>query len=181
MSEVSRNRTEKIHISNLLRARLARMPRQIREIQPRNEKTTTNAIFRYRLADDIKEFFGVKEKAQKKTRPQSSSAGTSSPKKLMPTANDRKVSFDLEEKAQSSSSTDSANDRMLSIHVKVFKKAPSSSTDSESVGTKTIYMPIKQEADGKTAEAIILEDKQKADADLQELQDVKLEDAEKKK
>ena len=46
-----------------------------------------------------------------------------------------------------------------------------------SVGTKTIYMPIKQEADGKTAEAIILEDKQKADADLQ---DVKLEEAEKK-
>ena len=48
-AEVSRNSTEKVHISNLLRARLARMPRQIREIQPRNEKTTTNAIFRYRL------------------------------------------------------------------------------------------------------------------------------------
>ena len=49
MSEVLRNLTEKVHISNLLRARLARMPRQIREIQPRNEKTTTYAIFRYRL------------------------------------------------------------------------------------------------------------------------------------
>ena len=100
--------------------------------------------------NDIKEFFGVKEKDQKKSRPQSSSA----PKKLMPSANDRKVSFDIKKKAQSSSNT-----------------------DSESAGTKTIYMPIKQEANGQTAEAIILEDKQKAEADLQ---DVKLEEAEKK-
>ena len=71
----------------------------------------------------------------------------------MPSANERKVSFDLKEKAQGSSST-----------------------DSESAATKTIYMPIKQEADGKTAEAIILEDKQKAEADLQ---DVKVVEAEK--
>ena len=68
--------------------------------------------------------------------------------------------------------------RKVSIIVKEERAQSSdSSNDSESAGTKTMYMPIKQEADGKTAEAIILEDKQKAEADLQ---DVKLEEAEKK-
>ena len=75
-------------------------------------------------------------------------------------ANDKKVSFDVkEEKAQGSNSLQS------------------SSTGSESAGTKTIYMPIKQEANGQTAEAIIVDNKQKAEADLQ---DVKLVEAEKK-
>ena len=40
-----------------------------------------------------------------------------------------------------------------------------------------IYMPIKQEANGQSAEAIIVDNKQKAEADLQ---DVKLVEAEKK-
>merc|ERR1712147_317215 len=105
------------------------------------------------------EFFGVKEKDQKKSKPQSSIAGTSpSAKKLMPSAFDRKMSFDeKEDKAEGSNSLQSSR------------------TDSESAVTKTIYMPIKQEANGQTAEAIILEDKQKADADLQ---DVKVVEAE---
>ena len=106
--------------------------------------------------DDIKEFLGVKQKAQPKSRPKS----TSAPKKLMPSANDKKVSLDVkEEKEQGSNSLQS------------------SSNGSESAGTKTIYMPIKQEANGQTAEAIIVEDKQKAEVDLQ---DVKLVEAEKK-
>merc|ERR1719341_172211 len=53
----------------------------------------------------------------------------------------------------------------------------SSSTGSESAGTKTIFMPIKQEANGQSAEAIIVDNKQKAEADFQ---DVKLVEAEKK-
>ena len=81
-------------------------------------------------------------------------------KKLMPSANDKKVSLDVkEEKEQGSNSLQS------------------SSNGSESAGPKTIYMPIKQEANGQTAEAIIVEDKQKAEVDLQ---DVKLVEAEKK-
>jgi len=100
--------------------------------------------------DDIKEFLGVKQKALPKSRPKS----TSALKKLMPSANDKKVSLDVkEEKEQGSNSLQS------------------SSTGSESAGTKTIYMPIKQEANGQTAEAIIVEDKKKVEADLQ---DVKL-------
>ena len=105
--------------------------------------------------DDIKEFFGVKEKDQKNGKTQSSSAGTSSAKKLMPSSNNRK----------------------LSIHVKAKKAQGSNSTGSDSAGTKTIYMPIKQEANGQTAEAIIVEDKEKAEADLQ---DVKVVEAVKK-
>ena len=97
--------------------------------------------------DDIKEFFGVKEKDQKNGKTQSSSAGTSSAKKLMPSSNNRK----------------------LSIHVKAKKAQGSNSTGSDSAGTKTIYMPIKQEANGQTAEAIIVEDKEKAEADLQDI------------
>ena len=72
--------------------------------------------------DDIKEFFGVKEKDQKNGKTQSSSAGTSSAKKLMPSSNNRK----------------------LSIHVNAKKAQGSNSTGSDSAGTKTIYMPIKQ-------------------------------------
>ena len=107
--------------------------------------------------DDIKEFLGVKQKTQPKSRPKPTS---SAKKPLMPSANDKKVSFDVkEEKAQGSNSLQS------------------SGTDSESAGSKTIYMPIKQEANGQTAEAIIVEDKQKAEADLQ---DVKIVEAEKK-
>ena len=107
--------------------------------------------------DDIKEFLGVKQKAQPKSRPKSTSAAR---KHLMPFANDKKVSFDVkEEEAQGSNSLQS------------------SSTGSESAGTKTIYMPIKQEANGQTAEAIIVDNKQKAEADFQ---DVKLVEAEKK-
>ena len=97
------------------------------------------------LMDDIKEFLGVKNKSQKKARPQSTSAGTSSAKKplVVPSVNDKKVSFDFQKKAQGSNSLQS------------------SSTGSESAGTKTIYMPIKQEANGQKAEAIIVEDKKK--------------------
>ena len=102
--------------------------------------------------DDIKDFFGIKDKAQKKSRIPSSSASTSA-KKLMPSssASDKKmVSFDVKEKAQDSNSLQS------------------SSTGSENSGSKTIYMPIKQEANGQTAEAIVVEDKEeKADLDLQ--------------
>ena len=68
--------------------------------------------------------------------------------------------------------------RKVSIIVKEERAQSSdSSNDSESAGTKTMYMPIKQEANGQTATAIIVEDKQKAEADLQ---DVKLVEAEKK-
>ena len=61
---------------------------------------------------------------------------------------DKKVSFITQEKAQGSNSLQS------------------SSTGSGSAGTKTIYMPMKQEADGQKAEAIIVEDKKKAEARL---------------
>ena len=101
--------------------------------------------------DDIKDFFGIKDKAQKKSRIPSSSASTSA-KKLMPSssASDKKmVSFDVKEKAQESNSLQS-------------------STGSENSGSKTIYMPIKQEANGQTAEAIVVEDKEDK-ADLQNL------------
>ena len=100
--------------------------------------------------DDIKEFFGVKDKAQK----ESSSAGAPA-KKLMPSSstNDtKKVSSDIKENPQDSNSL------------------KSSSTGSENSVSKTIYMPIKQEANGQTAEAIVIvvEDKEeKADLDLQ--------------
>ena len=99
----------------------------------------------------------------KKSRRNKMSSKTKGAKKAssssMPFANDKKVSFDVkEEKAQGSNSLQS------------------SSTGSESAGTKTIYMPIKQEADGQTAEAIIVEDKKKVD-----LQDVKLVEAKTKK
>ena len=96
--------------------------------------------------DDIKEFFGVKDKTQKKSRLQSSSASAPA-KKLVPSSytNDtKKMSSDV-------------------------NSLQSSSTDSENSGSKTIYMPIKQEANGQTAEAIVVEDKEKAD-----LQNVKL-------
>ena len=98
--------------------------------------------------DDIKEFFGVKDKAQKK----SSSAGAPA-KKLMPSSstNDtKKVSSDIKENPQDSNSL------------------KSSSTGSENSVSKTIYMPIKQEANGQTAEAIVIvvEDKEEK-ADLQ--------------
>ncbi len=76
--------------------------------------------------DDIKEFFGVKDKAQKK-----SSSAAAPAKKLMPS---------------------------------------SSTNDTKNSVSKTIYMPIKQEANGQTAEAIVIvvEDKEeKADLDLQ--------------
>ena len=74
-------------------------------------------------------------------------------KKLMPSSstNDtKKVSSDIKENPQDSNSLQS------------------SSTGSENSGSKTIYMPIKQEANGQTAEAIVVEDKEeKADLDLQ--------------
>ena len=102
--------------------------------------------------DDIKEFFGVKDKTQKKSRLQSSSASAPA-KKLVPSSstNDtKKMSSDVKENPQDSNSLQS------------------SSTDSENSGSKTIYMPIKQEANGQTAEAIVVEDKEeKADLDLQ--------------
>ena len=95
--------------------------------------------------DDIKEFFGVKDKTQKKSRLQTSSASVPA-KKLVP----------------SSSTNDT---KKMSSDVNSLQ---SSSTDSENSGSKTIYMPIKQEANGQTAEAIVVEDKEeKADLDLQ--------------
>ena len=95
--------------------------------------------------DDIKEFFGVKDKTQKKSRLQSSSASAPA-KKLVP----------------SSSTNDT---KKMSSDVNSLQ---SSSTDSENSGSKTIYMPIKQEANGQTTEAIVVEDKEeKADLDLQ--------------
>ena len=96
----------------------------------------------------------------KKSRRNKMSSKTKGAKKASsaakkPSANDKNVSFDVkEEKAEGSNSLQS------------------SSTGSESSGTKTIYMPIKQEANGQTAEAIIVEDKKKVD-----LQDVKLVEA----
>ena len=102
--------------------------------------------------DDIKDFFGIKDKAQRKSRLPSRSASTSA-KKLMPSSSSsdrkKKVSFDVKEKAQDSNSLQS-------------------STGSENSGSKTIYMPIKQEANGQTAEAIVVEDKEDK-ADLQNL------------
>ena len=104
--------------------------------------------------NDIKNFFGIKDKAQRKSRLPSRSASTSA-KKLMPSSSSsdrkKKVSFEVKKKAQDSNSLQS------------------SSTGSENSGSKTIYMPIKQEANGQTAEAIVVEDKEKAD-----LQNVKL-------
>jgi len=101
--------------------------------------------------DDIKDFFGIKDKAQKKSRIPSSSASTSA-KKLMPSSSSsdrkKKVSFEVKEKAQDSNSLQS------------------SSTGSENSGSKTIYMPIELEANGQTAEAMVVEDKEEK-ADLQ--------------
>ena len=44
---------------------------------------------------------------------------------------------------------------------KAFQSSGSAS-DSKNSESKTIYMPIKQEPNGQTAEAIIVEDKEKA-------------------
>ena len=76
-----------------------------------------------------------------------------SPRKLMPFMSDKKLTFEDKTEAFQSSGTDSKN--------------------SES---KTIYMPIKQEPNGQTAEAIIVEDKEKASVQNVEI----VEEAEKK-
>ena len=52
----------------------------------------------------------------------------------------------------------------------------SSGTDTKNSESKTIYMPIKQEPNGQTAEAIIVEDKEKASVQNVEI----VEEAEKK-
>ena len=103
--------------------------------------------------DDIKEFFGVKDKTQKKSRLQSSSASAPA-KKLVPSSSTN----DVKESPQDSNSLQS------------------SSNGSENSGpSKTIYMPIKQESNGQTAEAIVVEDKEEK-ADLQNFKlDVKAE------
>ena len=76
-----------------------------------------------------------------------------SPKKLMPFMSDKKLTFEDKTEAFQSSGTDSKNSE-----------------------AKTIYMPIKQEPNGQTAEAIIVKDKEKAS-----VQDVEIvEEAEKK-
>jgi len=155
-------------------------------------KTATGAPATKKLLpsmDDIKEFLGVKQKAQPKSRPKS----TSTPKKLMPSLARSFLAFrnsqfcpSLRKLSELMSTLaiqfalkklmPSANDKKVSLDVKEEKEQgsnslQSSSTGSESAGTKTIYMPIKQEANGQTAEAIIVEDKKKVEADLQ---DVKL-------
>ena len=76
-----------------------------------------------------------------------------SPRKLMPFMSDKKLTFEDKTEAFQSSGTDTKN--------------------SES---KTIYMPIKQEPNGQTAEAIIVEDKEKASVQNVEI----VEEAEKK-
>ena len=101
--------------------------------------------------DDIKEFFGVKDKTQKKVSKLQSSSASAPAKQLMPSSSTRekKVSFDLKDKAHDSNSLQS------------------SSNGSENSGpSKTIYMPIKQESNGQNAEAIVVEDKEEK-ADLQ--------------
>ena len=77
-------------------------------------------------------------------------------------------------KCCTASCSSSSSDRKKKVSFEVKKKAQdanslqSSSTGSENSGSKTIYMPIKQEANGQTAEAIVVEDKEeKADLDLQ--------------
>merc|ERR1719341_2694013 len=94
--------------------------------------------------------------SQKKLKTKSAAPAT---KKLLPSMDDIKEFLGVKQKVQPES------------------RPESTSTGSESAGTKTIYMPIKQEANGQTAEAIIVEEKQKAEADLQ---DVKIVEAEKK-
>ena len=59
----------------------------------------------------------------------------------------KKVSSDIKENPQDSNSL-------------------KSSTGSENSGSKTIYMPIELEANGQTAEAMVVEDKEEK-ADLQ--------------
>ena len=76
-----------------------------------------------------------------------------SPKKLMPFMSDKKLTFEDKTEAFQSSGTDSKNSE-----------------------AKTIYMPIKQEPNGQTAEAIIVEDKEKASVQNVEI----VEEAEKK-
>ena len=110
-----------------------KVPAQAKKIMP-----SLDDIRRIRM-----EFFGVKDKTQKNSRLQSSSASAPA-KKLVP----------------SSSTNDT---KKMSSDVNSLQ---SSSTDSENSGSKTIYMPIKQEANGQTAEAIIVEDKEEK-ADLQ--------------
>ena len=98
------------------------------------------------------EVYFFSEKDPEKSRLQFSSASAPA-KKLVPSSytNDtKKMSSVVKENPQDSNSLQS------------------SSTDSENSGSKTIYMPIKQEANGQTAEAIVVEDKEeKADLDLQ--------------
>ena len=122
--------------------------------------------------DDIKDFFGIKakDKAQRKSRLPSSSASASA-KKLMPSSSTsnrekKKVSFNVKGKAQDSNTLQYTG--LESVGILGFS-LDITSTGSKSSGSKTIYMPIKQEANGQTAEAIVVEDKEKAD-----LQNVKL-------
>ena len=80
-----------------------------------------------------------------------------SPIKLMPSRIDKKLTL---------------GDKSEAVNVKVLQ---SSGNDAKNSETKTIYMPIKQEPNGKTADAIIVEDK-----DNVSVQNVELVEAEKK-
>ena len=81
-----------------------------------------------------------------------------SPKKLMPSMSDKMVTWKDKSEAPQGS-----------------KALQSSGTDSKTSESKTIYMPIKQEPNGQTAEAIIVEDREKAI-----VQNVELVEADKK-
>ena len=77
----------------------------------------------------------------------------------MPFMSDKKLTFEDKPEAPQGS--------------KAFQSSGSDSKNSES---KTIFMPIKQEPNGQTAEAIIVEDKEKASVQNVEI----VEEAEKK-